>query len=66
MATTHWPTFCVLLVPLGLLNIGLIFSVLKIGSVVSDLFKGTAAAGGGFAGNRCRRVQRSFQVMSTL
>ena len=41
--------FLVLLVPIGVLNIGLIFSVLKIGSVVSDLFKGTAAAGSGFA-----------------
>jgi type IV secretory pathway VirB6-like protein len=41
--------FLVLLVPLGVLNIGLLFSVVKIGSVVSDLFKGAAAAGSNFA-----------------
>ena len=40
--------FLVLLVPIGVLNIGLLFSVFKIGSVVTDLFKGTASAGSNF------------------
>lgn len=41
--------FLTLLVPLGVLNIGLVYSVFKIGGVVGDLFRGTASTGSSFA-----------------
>jgi hypothetical protein len=52
--------FFILLVPLGMLNIGLIFSVFRITSFVSDLFKGTAAAGNNLAGSVAGVVKGAF------
>jgi len=52
--------FFVLLVPLGMLNIGLIFSVFRITSFVSDLFKGAAAAGSNLAGSVAVAVKGAF------
>jgi hypothetical protein len=52
--------FLILLVPLGVLNIGLMVSVFKIGGVVSDLFKGVAAAGSNFAGALAGAVRGAF------
>jgi type IV secretory pathway VirB6-like protein len=37
--------FLVMLVPLGMLNVGMLFSVIKITSFCSDLFKGSAVKG---------------------
>jgi hypothetical protein len=48
------------LVPLGMLNIGLIFSVFRITSFVSDLFKGTAVAGSNLAGSVAIVVKGAF------
>jgi hypothetical protein len=53
--------FLVILVPLGMLNIGLAVSVFKIGCVVSDLFKGAAAAGASFAGTVGGTVRGAFR-----
>ncbi len=53
--------FLVMLLPLGVLNIGLLFSVLKIGGVVSDLFKGAASAGSGFVGSVTGAVTGAFK-----
>jgi hypothetical protein len=53
--------FLLLLVPLGVLNIGLLFSVFKIGSVVSDLFKGAASVGGGFGGAMAGAITGAFR-----
>ena len=52
--------FFVLLVPLGMLNIGLAFSVFRVTSFVSDLFKGAAAAGGNLAGGVATVVKGAF------
>jgi hypothetical protein len=43
-----------------MLNIGMIFSVVKVTSFVSDLFKGTAAAGGGLAGSVAGAIRGAF------
>ena len=53
--------FLLLLVPLGVLNIGLLYSVFKIGSVVSDLFKGTASAGSSFAQSAAGMAAGAFR-----
>lgn len=53
--------FLLLLVPLGVLNIGLLYSVFKIGSVVSDLFKGTAGAASGVAQSAAGVVAGAFR-----
>jgi type IV secretory pathway VirB6-like protein len=52
--------FFVLLIPLGMLNIGLAFSVFRITSFVSDLFKGAAAAGGNLTGSVATVVKGAF------
>jgi hypothetical protein len=52
--------FLVLLVPLGMLNIGLAVSVLKIGGAVSDLFKGGAQAGSNLAGSVAGAMRGAF------
>jgi hypothetical protein len=52
--------FLLMLVPLGMLNIGMIFSVFRVTSFVSDLFKGTAAAGGGLAGSVAGAIRGAF------
>jgi hypothetical protein len=52
--------FLIMLVPLGMLNIGMIFSVFRVTSFVSDLFKGTAAAGGGLAGSVAGAIRGAF------
>ena len=52
--------FLLLLVPFGMLNIGLFFSIFKITSFVSDLFKGTAAAGGGLTGSLAGFIKGAF------
>jgi hypothetical protein len=49
-----------LVVPFGMLNIGLFFSIFKITSFVSDLFKGTAAAGSGIAGSLAGAIRGAF------
>ena len=49
-----------LIVPFGMLNIGLFFSIFKITSFVNDLFKGTAAAGGGMAGSLAGVIRGAF------
>jgi hypothetical protein len=54
------PHLLVLIVPFGMLNIGLFFSVFKITSFVSDLFKGTAAAGSGMAGSMAGVIRGAF------
>ena len=43
-----------------MLNIGLIFSVFRITSFVSDLFKGAAAAGTNLAGSVAVAVKGAF------
>jgi type IV secretory pathway VirB6-like protein len=53
--------FLLLLVPLGVLNIGLLFSVFKVGSVVSDLFKGAASGGSGFVGGLTGALAGAFR-----
>lgn len=53
--------FLIMLVPLGVLNIGLIVSVFKIGGVVSDLFKGAASAGTNFIGGVARVISGAFR-----
>ena len=52
--------FLVMLVPMGMLNIGMMFSVFRITSFVSDLFKGTAAAGGGMVGSVATVIRGAF------
>jgi hypothetical protein len=52
--------FFILLVPLGMLNIGLAFSVFRVTSFVSDLFKGAAAAGGNLTGSVATVVKGAF------
>lgn len=54
------PHFLLLIVPFGMLNIGLFFSVFKITSFVSDLFKGTAAARSGMAGSMAGVIRGAF------
>jgi len=49
-----------LILPFGMLNIGLFFSIFKITSFVSDLFKGTAAAGSGLAGSLAGAIRGAF------
>jgi hypothetical protein len=53
--------FLIMLVPLGVLNIGLMVSVFKIGGVVSDLFKGAAAAGSNFVGSVAVAISGAFR-----
>lgn len=50
----------VLILPLGLLNIGFIVCIWKAGSITSDLFKGTASAGGNLAGSVAGAVRGAF------
>ena len=50
----------VILVPLGLLNIGFMVCIFKAGSITSDLFKGTASAGGNLAGSVAGAVRGAF------
>jgi type IV secretory pathway VirB6-like protein len=52
--------FLLLLVPFGMLNMGLFYSIFKVTSFVSDLFKGTAAAGSGVAGSLAGFVRGAF------
>ena len=52
--------FAILLVPLGLLNVGFTICVFKAGSITSDLFKGTASAGGNLAGSVAGAVRGAF------
>lgn len=52
--------FFLLIVPLGMLNIGMFYSVFKITSFVSDLFKGTAAAGSGLVGGVATFIRGAF------
>lgn len=52
--------FAILLVPLGLLNIGFTVCIFKAGSITSDLFKGTASAGGNLAGSVAGAVRGAF------
>jgi hypothetical protein len=49
-----------MLVPLSVLNIGMLFSVIRITSFCSDLFKGTAGAGAGMVGAVAGAVRGSF------
>jgi hypothetical protein len=53
--------FLIMLVPLGVLNIGLMVSVFKISGVVSDLFKGAAAAGSNFVGSVAVAISGAFR-----
>lgn len=50
----------IILVPLGLLNIGFMVCIFKAGSITSDLFKGTASAGGNLAGSVAGAVRGAF------
>jgi len=50
----------VLILPLGLLNIGFIVCIWKAGSITSDLFKGTASAGGNLAGSVAGSLRGAF------
>lgn len=52
--------FFLLIVPLGMLNIGMFYSVFKITSFVSDLFKGTATAGSGLVGGVATFIRGAF------
>lgn len=52
--------FLVLLVPFGMVNVGLFFSIFKVTSFVSDLFKGTASAGGGLTGSLAGFIRGAF------
>jgi len=52
--------FATLLVPLGLLNIGFIVCIWKAGAITSDLFKGTASAGGNLAGSVAGAMRGAF------
>jgi hypothetical protein len=52
--------FFILLVPLGMLNIGLIFSAFRITSFVDDSFTGAATAGSGFAGSVASAMKGAF------
>lgn len=52
--------FLALLVPFGMLNVGLFFSIFKVTSFVSDLFKGTASAGGGLTGSLAGFIRGAF------
>jgi hypothetical protein len=54
------PHLLVLILPFGMLNIGLFFSIFKITSFVSDLFKGTAAAGSGMTGSLAGVIRGAF------
>ena len=53
--------FLTLLVPLGVLNVGMIFSVLKVSGFCSDLFKGTASAGSGMVSSVAGVVSGVFK-----
>lgn len=53
--------FLTLLVPLGVLNVGLLYSVFKIGGVVSDLFKGAATTGSSFASSLAGAAAGAFK-----
>ncbi len=50
----------ILILPLGLLNIGFIVCIWKAGAITADLFKGTASAGGNFAGTVAGAVRGAF------
>lgn len=50
----------VLLLPLGVLNFGMFFSLLRVSSFVGDLFRGTAATGAGFANSLASSVRGAF------
>jgi len=52
--------FTIMLVPLTVLNVGMIFSVFKISSFVGDLFKGTAGTGAGFVGGLAGFIRGAF------
>lgn len=52
--------FAVLLAPFAILNIALFWSVIRVTSYVSDLFKGTAAAGSNFVGGLAGLVRGAF------
>ncbi len=52
--------FLTLIVPFGMLNIGLFFSIFKVSSFVSDLFKGTASAGGNLVGSMALVIRGAF------
>jgi TrbL/VirB6 plasmid conjugal transfer protein len=54
------PHFLLLIVPFGMLNVALFFSVFKVTSFVSDLFKGTAAAGSGMASSLAGVIRGAF------
>ncbi len=54
----HWIK---LLVPLGLLNIGMFVSMFRIHSFISDLFRGGAAAGAALSGNLLGIAKGLFQ-----
>jgi hypothetical protein len=43
-----------------MLNVGLFFSIFKVTSFVSDLFKGTASAGGGLTGSLAGFIRGAF------
>jgi hypothetical protein len=50
----------VLIVPLGLLNIGFLVCIWKAPSITSDLFRGTASAGGNLAGSVAGAMRGAF------
>ena len=50
----------VLIVPLGVLNFGMFFSLFRVTSFVGDLFRGTAAAGAGLASSVAGSVRGAF------
>lgn len=50
----------VLLLPLGVLNFGMFFSMFRITSFVNDLFRGTASTGAGFAASLAGSVRGAF------
>jgi hypothetical protein len=54
------PHLLLLIAPFGMLNIGLFFSIFKITSFVSDLFKGTAAAGSGITSSLAGAIRGAF------
>jgi hypothetical protein len=50
----------ILLLPMGLLNIGFIVCIWKAGAITSDLFKGAASAGGNLAGSVAGALRGAF------
>lgn len=49
-----------MIVPLGMLSIGMIYSVFRVGHFVSDLFQGAASAGAGMATTVAAGIARAF------